>query len=479
MSSLTLPPRRPLRRTATSCTKSSTARPGVAAHGSVRNQLGEDPAWCTSTLSAGSRRLGRAYMEMLFLLERAPPSCNGGPMWPSSPTSAGRADSKVPSTAAWDVVPEPGRRSRQPDATPGMRSSRRFSDYFRSGRRTCLGGRRRAIEQVYVYSALDANRILNRDRRARRRGRHARVSRCPWRNCLATRPTDEPSTQLMDLDAKICYCFHVSRRKLVNFVRQTQPKVPSQLSQCGGAGTGCGWCIPFLKQIFEQAARGGDDASWSNCSRRGVRAPPRRLHPRRQRDAAAGGDAACPKETSTCRHGSRTERLCLERKRRLVTHGTSARPRSFGSRLNGDPMRPLTSSRSDRARPAPRRDLPVAVRQAARPAGEVPLRLLRRRRRQGQRLPRRHRRGQEVAELRQDHPPARPRLARATRRTTSATPTTARTSGADACSPTASSSSTSPPTRPSRSWSRRIENLGAKAGFAVAAHRPTPCRAAC
>jgi NAD(P)H-nitrite reductase large subunit len=58
----------------------------------------------------------------------------------------------------------------------------------------------------------------------------------------------------MDLDSKICYCFHVSRRKLVNFVRQTQPKVASQLSMCGGAGTGCGWCVPFLKQIFEQTA---------------------------------------------------------------------------------------------------------------------------------------------------------------------------------------------------------------------------------
>src|SRR5262245_53790529 len=60
----------------------------------------------------------------------------------------------------------------------------------------------------------------------------------------------------MDLDAKICYCFHVSQRKLVNFVRQTKPKVPSQLSQCGGAGTGCGWCIPFLKQIFEETTAG-------------------------------------------------------------------------------------------------------------------------------------------------------------------------------------------------------------------------------
>jgi len=63
----------------------------------------------------------------------------------------------------------------------------------------------------------------------------------------------------MEQDAKICYCFHVSRRKLVNFVRQTGPKVPSQLSQCGGAGTGCGWCIPFLKQIFEQSASGSLD----------------------------------------------------------------------------------------------------------------------------------------------------------------------------------------------------------------------------
>jgi bacterioferritin-associated ferredoxin len=56
----------------------------------------------------------------------------------------------------------------------------------------------------------------------------------------------------MNLDDKVCYCFHVTRRKLMNFVRLHQPKVPSQLSECGGAGTGCGWCIPFLKQIFSQ-----------------------------------------------------------------------------------------------------------------------------------------------------------------------------------------------------------------------------------
>jgi len=61
----------------------------------------------------------------------------------------------------------------------------------------------------------------------------------------------------MDADAKVCYCFHVTRRKLVNFIRMNRPKVPSQLSECGGAGTGCGWCIPFLKQLHQQAVSGG------------------------------------------------------------------------------------------------------------------------------------------------------------------------------------------------------------------------------
>jgi NAD(P)H-nitrite reductase large subunit len=61
----------------------------------------------------------------------------------------------------------------------------------------------------------------------------------------------------MSPDAKVCYCFHVTRRKLESFIRLYRPRVPSQLSECGGAGTGCGWCVPFLKQLFDQAARGG------------------------------------------------------------------------------------------------------------------------------------------------------------------------------------------------------------------------------
>jgi bacterioferritin-associated ferredoxin len=61
----------------------------------------------------------------------------------------------------------------------------------------------------------------------------------------------------MDLDAKVCYCFHVTQRKLLNFLRVEKPRVASQLSECGGAGTGCGWCIPFLKQLFQQSGKAG------------------------------------------------------------------------------------------------------------------------------------------------------------------------------------------------------------------------------
>jgi len=61
------------------------------------------------------------------------------------------------------------------------------------------------------------------------------------------------------IDDKLCYCFHVSKRKVLNHIRIHQPRVASQLSECGGAGTGCGWCVPFLKKCFD-AERGGDVA---------------------------------------------------------------------------------------------------------------------------------------------------------------------------------------------------------------------------
>ena len=54
-------------------------------------------------------------------------------------------------------------------------------------------------------------------------------------------------------DEDLCLCFHVSRRKVQQFIRAEQPKVASQLSQCYGAGTGCGWCRPFLERLMKES----------------------------------------------------------------------------------------------------------------------------------------------------------------------------------------------------------------------------------
>lgn len=60
----------------------------------------------------------------------------------------------------------------------------------------------------------------------------------------------------MELDDTICYCFHISKRKILNFIRVHKPRVASQLSECGGAGTGCGWCVAYLKKYFAEAQAG-------------------------------------------------------------------------------------------------------------------------------------------------------------------------------------------------------------------------------
>ncbi|MCA8999851.1 MAG: (2Fe-2S)-binding protein [Planctomycetaceae bacterium] len=54
----------------------------------------------------------------------------------------------------------------------------------------------------------------------------------------------------MELDDQVCYCFHISKRKILNYLRIHEPRRASQLSDCGGAGTGCGWCVPYLKKYF-------------------------------------------------------------------------------------------------------------------------------------------------------------------------------------------------------------------------------------
>ncbi len=64
--------------------------------------------------------------------------------------------------------------------------------------------------------------------------------------------TPEQTTTGMDPDDEVCLCFHVSLRKITNFVRRTEPTVPSQISECLGAGTGCRWCVPFLEKLHRQ-----------------------------------------------------------------------------------------------------------------------------------------------------------------------------------------------------------------------------------
>lgn len=57
----------------------------------------------------------------------------------------------------------------------------------------------------------------------------------------------------MDDDDHVCLCFHVTRRKVMQFIRAEKPKRASQLSECYGAGTGCGWCRPFLERMMDES----------------------------------------------------------------------------------------------------------------------------------------------------------------------------------------------------------------------------------
>lgn len=56
---------------------------------------------------------------------------------------------------------------------------------------------------------------------------------------------------MADDDQAVCLCFDVSKRKVIQFLRTQTPVAPSQLSECFGAGTGCGWCRPYLKRLWE------------------------------------------------------------------------------------------------------------------------------------------------------------------------------------------------------------------------------------
>lgn len=56
----------------------------------------------------------------------------------------------------------------------------------------------------------------------------------------------------MNDDDKVCLCFGVSKRKIVNYCRREKPAVASLISRCLSAGTGCGWRVPFLEDLHRQ-----------------------------------------------------------------------------------------------------------------------------------------------------------------------------------------------------------------------------------
>ena len=74
----------------------------------------------------------------------------------------------------------------------------------------------------------------------------------------------------MELDDELCLCFHVTKRKVINYLRIERPRSPSQLADCQGAGTGCGWCRPFLKRLWEASTVGGETPSLPHADEYGT-----------------------------------------------------------------------------------------------------------------------------------------------------------------------------------------------------------------
>jgi len=63
----------------------------------------------------------------------------------------------------------------------------------------------------------------------------------------------------MNCDDHVCLCFRVSKRKIVNYYRRERPKVASLINRELPAGTGCGWCVPYLERLHQQVLAGEPD----------------------------------------------------------------------------------------------------------------------------------------------------------------------------------------------------------------------------
>ena len=93
----------------------------------------------------------------------------------------------------------------------------------------------------------------------------------------------------MNPDDEVCLCFHVSLRKIRAYMKRENPPVASLISECLSAGTGCQWCVPFLKHLHAMH-RQGEEPDLKVSPERYVEA---RLdyHKTKERDPEVVGDA--------------------------------------------------------------------------------------------------------------------------------------------------------------------------------------------
>lgn len=61
-------------------------------------------------------------------------------------------------------------------------------------------------------------------------------------------------------DDELCLCFHVSWRKVINFIRIHRVRLPSQIAGCQSAGTGCGWCRAAMSKLVARMENNPPDA---------------------------------------------------------------------------------------------------------------------------------------------------------------------------------------------------------------------------
>ncbi|MEQ1903206.1 MAG: (2Fe-2S)-binding protein [Pirellulaceae bacterium] len=95
----------------------------------------------------------------------------------------------------------------------------------------------------------------------------------------------------MSDDPEVCLCFHVHRRKILNWIRIERPKRAAQLSECYGAGTGCGWCRPYLEKMFN-AAQANSDAATAELPDPETYSKNRKQYIREGKGKPPAGDAA-------------------------------------------------------------------------------------------------------------------------------------------------------------------------------------------